>query len=100
METKSRRNKISAERTRELQGVISDLLMLTYCMAIKHLELIAAHHPEELAREFLIAFQPYRFTEMVVDALEGGRRSIAQGLDQRFYEIDERDLYESLCRET
>jgi hypothetical protein len=98
--TKSDRNRISRERTKELQVVLSDLMMLTLTYGLNCLELLAKQEPERLAKEFTNAFEPFLWTKNVIQILAEGRRAIFQGLEWRLYAMEPKEFYNCLSSET
>jgi hypothetical protein len=98
--TKADRNRISRGRTQHLQRTLSDLLLLTFDQAVEFLEFTALHNPDRLAKTFQSVFQTYTWAGMVVEILAEGRRAIADGLDYRYYDKSEKDLYLCLSPET
>jgi hypothetical protein len=98
--TKSERNYISRNRTKDLQNALNDLLMLTFSYGLEYLELISKQKPDQLSKEFTNAFQPFEWTKMVIDILAEGRRAIFQGLELRLYAMKEQDFYCCLSPET
>lgn len=98
--TKSDRNRISRERTKELKLVLSDLLELTLGFACDYLELIAVQQPERLAEAFKNAIGPHDCAKMAIDILSEGRRSFIEGIYPRIYGFELRDLFYCLSPET
>jgi hypothetical protein len=98
--TKSDRNRISRGRTKHLQLVLSDLMMLTLTYALNYLELLAEQHPERLAKEFKNVFEPFQWTKMVIDILTEGRRTIIEGMGVRYYALEMKDLFQCLSPAT
>ena len=98
--TKSDRNRLSRERTIELQRSFTELLYMTLSKACKYLELVAVQQPEILANEFRKALNAHQQALYIIDILTDGRRAIVQGIDNRPLQFEEKDLFYALTPAT
>jgi hypothetical protein len=98
--TKSDRNRLARERTRELQQCFTELLYMTLSTARKYVELVATHQPELLIKEFNDALNAHETAVCIIEILKDSGRAILDGIDNRPLTFEPRDLFYALTRET
>jgi hypothetical protein len=98
--TKTERNFISRQRTYELQYQLSKMLYHSFYNARHFVDITAKYRPDKLAEAFPLAFEPYVRTMFVIMILEAGGRAITERLDEKWYGLEERDLFFACSPET
>lgn len=98
--TKSDRNWISRQRTRDLQRLFSHLLLMWINHAVEHLNLVAEHREELLDEELDWCLRPLECTKAIIESLSEGRRGFSEGVDMGYFYFDKRDLFNALNKAT